>query len=407
MAAMTNSYSLSKLIQATPQQLYLAATNAMMVRRWLANGATVNATVGAPFLLTWNQGYFASGKFTALEENERVAFTWHGDGEPAASTVEMTFTPEGDGTRLDLVHSDLGSGEAWDNLVSHLKEGWETALDNLEYLFETGLDLRLMSRPMVGIYPGLLDANTAETLGVPVAEGIIINSVLEGGAAAAAGLQDRDVIARMGEQEIKNFADFNAVISTHKAGDTIELGICRGPENRAINLTFGTRPAPTLPESPEALAEQMREDYDQLISELESIIADVDEATLSKNPAEGQWSVRQNIAHLIWTERWQHMLVWGLNGGNDQVPWPDNSIVQIGAIDGAYETTDDLFQAYVKAKEETVAMLRVLPASAVDNKSTLAAIVLNVTSLPVHDRQHFQQMRDVLAALEKAVSVHA
>jgi uncharacterized protein YndB with AHSA1/START domain len=50
------------------------------------------------------------GTVTAWEPPIRVAFTWHPGRPPAsAQRVEVRFTPEGTGTRLELVH-----------------EGWET-----------------------------------------------------------------------------------------------------------------------------------------------------------------------------------------------------------------------------------------------------------------------------------------
>ncbi|WP_330277904.1 SRPBCC domain-containing protein [Lentzea sp. NBC_00516] len=50
--------------------------------------------------------------FTLLVSGPRALLAWHLDGDrdydpdPArASTVEITFTPEGSGTRVELVHS--------------------------------------------------------------------------------------------------------------------------------------------------------------------------------------------------------------------------------------------------------------------------------------------------------------
>ena len=46
------------------------------------------------------------GKVTALEPPHRVAFTHHAShAEEDAQDVEVTFTPEGTGTRVDLVSS--------------------------------------------------------------------------------------------------------------------------------------------------------------------------------------------------------------------------------------------------------------------------------------------------------------
>lgn len=45
------------------------------------------------------------GAFTVWEEPDRVVFHWHpGVPEAAATEVEVTFTPVGDATRVDLEH---------------------------------------------------------------------------------------------------------------------------------------------------------------------------------------------------------------------------------------------------------------------------------------------------------------
>ena len=46
------------------------------------------------------------GRVTAAEPPRRLAYTWHLMFDASDATdVEVTFTPEGDGTRVELVHS--------------------------------------------------------------------------------------------------------------------------------------------------------------------------------------------------------------------------------------------------------------------------------------------------------------
>jgi uncharacterized protein YndB with AHSA1/START domain len=61
----------------------------------------------------------------------RVVFTWGFENsdvgvDPGASTVEVTLAPDGDGTRLRLVHRDLPESErsphdgGWDEMLGRL-----------------------------------------------------------------------------------------------------------------------------------------------------------------------------------------------------------------------------------------------------------------------------------------------
>ena len=72
------------------------------------------------------------GKVTAWDPPRRVAFTWHpSKDEATAQDVEVTFTPEGSGTRVRL----LSTG--WERLGAKGKSarkgydiGWGSVLDN-------------------------------------------------------------------------------------------------------------------------------------------------------------------------------------------------------------------------------------------------------------------------------------
>ena len=71
------------------------------------------------------------GEFVEVSPPSRVVFTWGFENadvgvEPGASTVEVTLAPDGDGTRLRLVHRGLPESER----ASH-DDGWEGMLDRL------------------------------------------------------------------------------------------------------------------------------------------------------------------------------------------------------------------------------------------------------------------------------------
>ena len=62
------------------------------------------------------------GTVTAWEPPRRVAFTWH-PGQPAerAQQIDVRFTPEGTGTRLELVH------EGWESsgtMAARVRRGY-------------------------------------------------------------------------------------------------------------------------------------------------------------------------------------------------------------------------------------------------------------------------------------------
>jgi uncharacterized protein YndB with AHSA1/START domain len=104
--------------------------------RWLAVEATLDPRpggvchqvhAGAP-----GQGPFhMEGEFVEVDPPKRVVFSWGfvepGPGvAPGGSTVEVTLSPMGDGTRVRLVHRGLPPAA-----VGEHSGGWITMLDRL------------------------------------------------------------------------------------------------------------------------------------------------------------------------------------------------------------------------------------------------------------------------------------
>ena len=69
------------------------------------------------------------GRVLVCEPPKRIVFSWQGTDWPAATEVEVSFTPEGDTTRVDLEHRN------WERLGPSAEErrrafanGWPTVL---------------------------------------------------------------------------------------------------------------------------------------------------------------------------------------------------------------------------------------------------------------------------------------
>ena len=168
-----------RTIHAPVSQVYTAFINSTALREWMCDGATTDEHPGGRFYVWYNDGYYASGEFTQLEPGKCVGFTWFGRGEPNATQVDVNLRSQNGSTYLTLEHSGLGNGETWDKLRPVFQEAWKSSLDNLASILETGRDLRIVNRPMLGISLSDFDAEIAARLGVPVSEGVRLDGVLE------------------------------------------------------------------------------------------------------------------------------------------------------------------------------------------------------------------------------------
>lgn len=69
-----------------------------------------------------------SGTYLKIAPHSQIVFTWESEFSIDGSTVTLDFTPEGDGTRVDLKQVKFFNEEARE---SH-KGGWENILATLE-----------------------------------------------------------------------------------------------------------------------------------------------------------------------------------------------------------------------------------------------------------------------------------
>jgi uncharacterized protein YndB with AHSA1/START domain len=67
------------------------------------------------------------GIVTTWDPPNRVGYTWHpGRGEETAQEVDLTFTPEGDGTRVALRHWGWEKlGDRMEEVVADYDQGWD------------------------------------------------------------------------------------------------------------------------------------------------------------------------------------------------------------------------------------------------------------------------------------------
>jgi uncharacterized protein YndB with AHSA1/START domain len=70
------------------------------------------------------------GTVVAWEPPSRIGYTWHpGREEETAQEVEILFTPEGEGTRVDLRHWGWETfGDRMDEVVADYNEGWDLVI---------------------------------------------------------------------------------------------------------------------------------------------------------------------------------------------------------------------------------------------------------------------------------------
>ncbi len=398
---MTTEMRFEQRIQAEPVEVYRMFTNSTAMREWLSDRALANPTPGGCLYLEWQSGYNAHGWFTDLQPASRVAFRLHGRGEPAPSQVNVQIEPYEGGSRVTLVHGELGDGSEWETARKSIHAGWEQALHRLVNAMEDGSDLRITTKPMLGIFFSGFNAEIAKTLQIPVSEGLLLTGTLDGLGAQKAGLQKDDVIVAMGEQPIRSFNDITPVLQDKKAGDVLRVTYYRGADRRETEMALSQRPLPEIPKTVAGLAQALKDLYQREQAELESVLEGVTEAEAACKPAEKEWSVNEILAHLIHSERGIQNVITELFLGVESIAdgYGDNVDAYVKATAGAYQTMRALVDAFHASREETVGLVANLPETFAKRKSSFWKLGYQLLSFPLHVHEHADQMK---AAIEKA-----
>lgn len=386
-----------RTINVPAEAVHYALTNAPTLTRWLCNDARVTANVGGRIYFYWNEGYATIGKYTQLEPTT-VAFSWL-DGSEQKSQVRFDLNEVNGVTTVSVTHTDFAEDSA-----EEYTKGWEASLENLQSVLETGVDLRLYRRPILGLGGGgNLDADAAAEFGVPQA-GFGVNNVITGMGAAEAGLIANDVIIGVNGTDITEWNELAAALNKHQAGDTVDITYYRGAEKSTIPLTLSSQPKPPMPDSLDKLVQMHRDANTQLMAEIRELLADVTEAEShwkSVSPelvegAEDEWSIREVLGHLIQTEQWAHHFVI-LTISGQSAPGFNNYTPHIDALSNHDSLADvvDEFERHLHISERLIASLS---AEAVARKADMFAFSQTfVLGFPWHSRNHLQTIQTKLA----------
>lgn len=387
-------------IQAPLKFAYRAFTSSTSLREWLCDVATIETHPGGRMYLSWRGDFYSSGQYLALEENKCVKFRWYSNIDPAPTEVTVTFDEQESGVRVRLEH-DVPDGEAWQNKEEAFRENWADSFENLKSVLETGVDLRIANRPMLGILPGDFTEDQAAALSVPVREGLRLDGVVAGMGAEKAGLQRDDVLVSMAGKPITQ--EFNSLLNAiagRKGGDDVEVVYYRGPEKKSVTMQLSRRPMPDVPFDPAELARRTRELFEPALAELEKCFEGFSDEQAMKRPEPREWSALEVVAHLIQGERFNSIYLASLIDGYELTTdgFGSNITSQVEATVKANPSIKVMLAELRRAVEEVLAFTELIPADFVANKGSYYRFGFILLQPNFHITAHTQQIKDALAA---------
>jgi uncharacterized protein YndB with AHSA1/START domain len=140
------TFTMSIDINASPEDVWRALTDAGELVRWFPLEARVKSGKGGSVFWGWHDNWawesqietWEPGRTLRLIEN-RAAFDANGkpmEGPTQKMAMEFTLETHGGITRLRLVHSGFGQGANWDDELDGISGGWQVELRGLKLYLE-------------------------------------------------------------------------------------------------------------------------------------------------------------------------------------------------------------------------------------------------------------------------------
>jgi uncharacterized protein YndB with AHSA1/START domain len=119
------------VIDATPETIWPFLTEPDRHVEWLGTVAEIDPRPGGNYRVLVGGQHQSAGEYVEVVLNEKVVFTFGWDEKdhpipPRSTTVEITLHPEGDKTRVRLLHRGLPAdavedhGHGWANYLERL-----------------------------------------------------------------------------------------------------------------------------------------------------------------------------------------------------------------------------------------------------------------------------------------------
>ncbi len=99
-----------------------------------------------------------------------------------------------------------------------------------------------VTRGWIGVEPRDLTPEIAETLRLPVRQGVLITGVLQSGPASEGGLRPGDVVTKVADTSVATTGQLLNAVAALKPRDTAVIAVQRGDKALELKVVVGTRP---------------------------------------------------------------------------------------------------------------------------------------------------------------------
>ena len=119
--------------------------------------------------------------------------------------------------------------------------GFAVPVDTAREVMEAIVRGGKVSRGWIGVEPRELSAELAESLKLPIKDGVLIAGVLQDGPAAKGGVVPGDVVVKVADRSVRNTSELLAAVAALVPGQPAQLTLQRGAKTLTVDVKVGDR----------------------------------------------------------------------------------------------------------------------------------------------------------------------
>jgi serine protease Do len=102
-----------------------------------------------------------------------------------------------------------------------------------------------VQRGIIGVQIQNINSQVAEKYGLKTMEGAFVTGTIQGGAAAAAGIKEGDIITRVNDTPVRGSSELQEEIGTYHPGDKVQLSLIRNGAPMQLDVVLRSREGKT------------------------------------------------------------------------------------------------------------------------------------------------------------------
>jgi len=229
-----------------------------------------------------------------------------------------------------------------------------------------------------------------------------LTEIVPGSPAETTGFQKGDMLVSMKGQKVRSQEEFIKVFRRFHAGQDVPIAFVREGKRRVVTVELGARPVPDVPDDPAALAKQVRETHDKAMASLRATVLPLTDEQAARAPAEGEWSVKQVLAHLSTSERGFHSWVANVLEGVETQGVEGRLPEQFAAVFASAPTVGALLDRFERDLAETRALIAALTPEHRAYQVRYRRIAELLFGFALHTNGHLRQIEATIRAVQKS-----